>query len=229
MSHGICKQCGKSFRRQRVSKQTCSDQCRSEWSRRQRGISEREVYPEGTKRCADCKEIRPLNDFHQASYVKGRRHGYCKPCMLIRSRSAARKRLGLPPDATSLELRRAAKSSPIGATRLHHEYVQEKVGHDRSAHHRADKNGWVAQHILVAEKKYGILIKTGFTVHHRNRDKQDNHPDNLELRVGQHGKGGDLMPTLLIDAEVRKQAVTVLWQMGYEVFYPGDKRNVGKS
>lgn len=177
------------------------------------------------KVCALCKVEKPDDEYHWASKRRERRHGYCKPCNRRKQREYHRIAKGIALDAVV----KPGIESPTGATRLHKGYVIEKVGFDRSAHHRADKNGWVAQHILVAEKKYGILIKTGFTVHHRNRDKQDNHPDNLELRVGQHGKGGDLMPTLLIDAEVRKQAVTVLWQMGYEVFYPGDKRNVGKS
>ena len=78
------------------------------------------------------------------------------------------------------------------------------------------------EHILVAEQKYGILIDSGFTIHHRNRNGLDNRPENLELRVGRHGKGGDLMDTLLNDPAIRQLAVVALRRYGYEVI---DRRN----
>lgn len=170
--------------------------------------------------------VKALEEFHAASYVKGRRHGYCKPCMRDRAAEHTREKYGLPLTATAEEVRRAAQASPIGAVREHKGYLYEKVGHDRSVHHRADKNGWVAQHILVAERTYGILVPGYLTVHHRDRDKLNNTPGNLELRVGPHGKGGDLMPTLLTHAESRESAIAVLRDMGYSV-EKRDKLNVG--
>lgn len=101
----------------------------------------------------------------------------------------------------------------------------EKVGLDKAAHPRADRYGWVPQHILRAEAKYGISVPRSLTVHHRNRDGTDNRPENLELRVGNHGKGGDLMDTLLNNEDVRALAVIALRRYGYEVIYPGDARN----
>lgn len=87
-----------------------------------------------------------------------------------------------------------------------------KVGKDKTAHVRADKNGWVYEHILVAQEKYGIPITREYTVHHRNGDRADNRPDNLELRHGPHGKGADVLPYLLRDPDNRALARAILEQ-----------------
>lgn len=115
--------------------------------------------------------------------------------------------MGLPEDAV---LKPGPPHSPVGSTYMHKGYVKQKVGEDASCHPRACRDGWVYQHILVAEEKYGISIPVGMTVHHRNRKITDNRPENLEIRVGPHGKGGDLMPTLLEDPELRAQARVIL-------------------
>lgn len=46
-------------------------------------------------------------------------------------------------------------------------------------HHRAKQNGYVYEHIVMAEIKLGRELKIGEEVHHEDRDKQNNHPDNL--------------------------------------------------
>lgn len=59
-------------------------------------------------------------------------------------------------------------------------------------HHRANKKGCrVFEHIIVAEKKYGHLIKKETPVHHIDFNKLNNNPDNLYLcseGIGQHSK-----------------------------------------
>lgn len=109
------------------------------------------------------------------------------------------------------------RTREIGETRFHRGYVFEKVGTSREAHHRADKGGWVPQHILVAEEKFGIPITRAFTVHHRNRNPSDNRPENLDLRVGNHGFGGDVADTLLASPEMRNQIIQALERYGYQV------------
>lgn len=47
------------------------------------------------------------------------------------------------------------------------------------SHHRAKVNGMVYEHILVAERKLGRMLKPKEVVHHEDEDKQNNNPDNL--------------------------------------------------
>lgn len=47
-------------------------------------------------------------------------------------------------------------------------------------HHRAH-NGYVSEHILIAEKVLGKLLPLGAVVHHRNKDTRDNKLDNLVI------------------------------------------------
>jgi hypothetical protein len=46
-------------------------------------------------------------------------------------------------------------------------------------HHRANKWGFVYQHIIAAENKIGRLLKDDEVVHHINGNPSDNHPDNI--------------------------------------------------
>ncbi|MBP2211063.1 hypothetical protein JOJ87_001407 [Rhodococcus ruber] len=72
----------------------------------------------------------------------------------------------------------------------------------------------------MAEKKYGFPITQDYTVHHKNGDRTDNRPENLELRVGRHGKGGDAINALLIHPEHQLEAVAVLRGLGYTITEP---------
>lgn len=49
----------------------------------------------------------------------------------------------------------------------------------RPEHQRADKNGFVMEHIVVFEEKTGISIPKNCSVHHLNGDKTDNRIQNL--------------------------------------------------
>lgn len=58
-------------------------------------------------------------------------------------------------------------------------YVLIRVGKD---HHLADVRGYAYEHRLVAEQKLGRRLLPGEIPHHKDEDKQNNHPDNLEIK-----------------------------------------------
>lgn len=60
-------------------------------------------------------------------------------------------------------------------------YVLIRVG---TAHHLADVRGYAYEHRLIAEEKIGRRLEPGELVHHKDENKQNNSPDNLEVVLG---------------------------------------------
>lgn len=60
-------------------------------------------------------------------------------------------------------------------------YMLINVG---KAHHLADVRGYAYEHRIVAELKIGRRLLPGEQVHHKNENKQDNNPGNLEVVAG---------------------------------------------
>jgi hypothetical protein len=59
-------------------------------------------------------------------------------------------------------------------------YVLIRVGVE---HHLADVRGYAYEHRLVAEQKLGRRLLPGEQVHHIDRNKQNNAPENLEVEA----------------------------------------------
>lgn len=62
-------------------------------------------------------------------------------------------------------------------------------------HPKASRRGYVREHILVWEHHHGVSLPRGWHVHHKNGDKLDNRPENLEAMT--HQKHRDVIPALL--------------------------------
>lgn len=53
--------------------------------------------------------------------------------------------------------------------------------HVRCQEHPRARNGYVPEHVLVMEKLLGRYLEPGECVHHKDENKENNRPDNLEL------------------------------------------------
>lgn len=167
---------------------------------------------ETTKPCGRCGQIKNVAEFRWTR-ARDSYSSWCRPCHAQYAKISKRRKLGLSEDA-ELPMGRPA---PEGATRADQKgYVLVKA----SEHHRADRFGWTYEHVLVAEQKYGIDITRDFTVHHKNAKRDDNRPENLELRLGTHGRGGDYLDTILASPEARTAAAALLRSYGWTVTPP---------
>lgn len=88
------------------------------------------------------------------------------------------------------------------------------IGIKAHGHPGADENGYVYEHRLVAERMLGRYLLAGECVHHRNRDKRDNRPENLEVcesnsahhrrHAAEHAAAGEVLPINRPDAIAKR-------------------------
>lgn len=86
--------------------------------------------------------------------------GVCSSCLLARIRK---------------------KQSEVGHTYVANGYAFEKIAPGSPFYPMANKQGFIAQHRLVIAQQLGRCLKRWEIVHHKNRIKLDNRPQNLEL------------------------------------------------
>ena len=72
---------------------------------------------------------------------------------------------------------------------------------NRPDHPNADKNGYVYEHVFVMSSLLGRALVTDEVVHHINGDRQNNSPENLELRLRRSHPPGQDIPSLVQYAE----------------------------
>ena len=68
-------------------------------------------------------------------------------------------------------------------------YVKVMVSDDDPLACMREANGYVSEHRLILARRMGRPLRLEETVHHLNGNRADNSDENLELRVGRHGKG----------------------------------------
>lgn len=84
----------------------------------------------------------------------------------------------------------------------------------RPNHPSATKYGMIMEHRLIMEEMIGRLLKKHETVHHKNGDRKDNRPENLELWSSRQPKGQRVEDKVEYAVEILKQYAPHLLEGG---------------
>lgn len=162
----ICPVCGKEFKPLRSDQKTCSRECG--------GKAQRKRY----KKCVVCekefigKTSQQQTCSHECAGVlrRGERILHCERC-------------GKEIPYTGYNGRRfcskECRNAPLGSTyEKQMGYIMIKVGKE---HPYTDRAGYIFQHRYVVEQQIRRYLGSHERVHHKNGEKSDNRPENLEL------------------------------------------------
>ncbi|MFI8351344.1 HNH endonuclease [Streptomyces sp. NPDC085596] len=146
------------------------------------------------KRCVRCSETKPLEDFTKSSRDKDGRRPYCRLCTRAQNKlwklSKASPCLDCGGQVSRAGVKRCrACNGKLNSGVNHYAYkggssitpsgyVYLSGHHD---HPNANGVGQIAEHVLVMSKELGRPLIKGENVHHKNGDRADNRPENLEL------------------------------------------------
>ncbi len=105
--------------------------------------------------------------------------------------------LGISQRQVYVKLRDAGAIDPHRPPKKHYgAYGRKRVDTDgyyavyMPDHPNSEKRGWVLEHRLIMSQMLGRPLKKGEVVHHKNHNRLDNRPENLELFAspGEHTK-----------------------------------------
>jgi len=77
---------------------------------------------------------------------------------------------------------------PLGTLQPVGEYLRIRVDRQTPGTIPSQRN-WMLQHRYVMQQHLGRPLEAYETVHHLDDDKHNNVIENLQLRIGRHGKG----------------------------------------
>ena len=120
--------------------------------------------------------------------VKHTRRGLCRNCYQRADRRGVLNDVALPPKHQ--RERMAPHALPVGTRYVHPKsgYVEIKMPPGQG-----DRRGdWMFEHKAVMEQMLGRPLVPGENVHHKNRIRSDNRPENLELWITGQPCGGRL-------------------------------------
>lgn len=133
------------------------------------------------KRCSKCGEDKSLEEFYPHKLTKDRKQSCCKVCSnAATKKSKTRNKCVDCGKAVDYQAERCVPCSKTGA---HHprwlggRHIEERSGYVML---RINKKT-VAEHKYVMEQMLGREMISGESVHHKNGQRADNRPENLEL------------------------------------------------
>ena len=141
----------------------------------------------GSKPCRRCRKVfRPTSANHRyCSEACKRGQFVCEMCgkLFVPSKNALGRFCSTECHYEHLQ--------PTGTRKSLNGYMIVKVapGTPGCITYGATMDRWMFEHRWVMQQTLGRMLEPHETVHHKNGDKMDNRPDNLELWRGRHGRG----------------------------------------